>query len=150
MDENLKIEEIKTLREFKASIFDLFWEKFGTFYIHILPHPNLEIGKRGLVGNENESGIVLVFGPHAVKSISSQPEYLYAELQFGYTWEKLIVPWDCIFGIYDKNQNSVIKMKVFNENIDFSDYTEEQENKKHIKDSKVIQVDFGAKRHKDE
>lgn len=149
MDEQQKNDDIQALREFKSSIFDLFWEKFGTFYIHILPHPNLEVGNRGLIGNENESGIVLVFGPHAVKSISSQKEYLYAELQFGYNWEKLIIPWDCIFGIYDKNQNSVIKMRVFSDNIDFSEYKDD-ENKKENKDSKVIQVDFGAKRQKDE
>ncbi len=59
--QNLK-EEILTLRKFKRSLFELYWEKFGTFYLHALPHPQLVIGKRGLVGDEREVGIVLVFG----------------------------------------------------------------------------------------
>ena len=31
------------------------------------PHPNLEMGKPGLVGNEKESGVVLAFGSTAVQ-----------------------------------------------------------------------------------
>ncbi|MCE9502044.1 MAG: stringent starvation protein B [Leptospira sp.] len=150
MEEKITPEELKCLREFKASVFDVFWEKFGTFYIHIMPHQSLEIGKRGLVGEEKESGIILILGPRAVRDVSSQPEYLYAELQFGYTWEKLFIPWDAVFRMYDKNQSSVVQMRIFNEPVDFDEPGNKAKKKTITKkmdgESNVIQVDFGTKK----
>lgn len=153
-DEILTKEELILLRKFKRNLFDTYWDNAPTFYAHVLPHPNLEIGKRGLVGDEEKSGIVLAFGATACKEISSLEDYLYVELQFGYTWEKLIIPWDSIFRFYDKSQNIISQMKVAFEPIDFS-VTSSNPNAKPIKqkkvkeknnDSNVIQVDFGAKK----
>ncbi len=152
MSEEVKIDEKELLREFKAHTFDSFWERFGTFFVHILPHPNLEIGKRGLLPEEKESGIVLVFGPKAVRDISSQPDYLYAELQFGYAWEKLIIPWDAVFRMYDKAQIAVVQTKVFADDLEWEKKepgkkTEKKPISKQVSaDSKVIKVDFGAKK----
>lgn len=148
--EKFSKEEIKNLRSFKIQIFDLFWEKFGTFYLHAIPHPNLEIGKRGLVGEEKETGIVLVFGPRAAKDIHSFEDRLYAELQFGYTWEKTTIPWDSVFRFYDKNQNSVVQMKAFvaeeleKENLEESNVSEAIS----VEDGNIIHVDFGGKTKK--
>ena len=83
-------------------------------------NPILEMGKRGLVGNEKESGVVLAFGSTAVRDISSQSDYLYAELQFGFSWEKLIIPWDCVFRIYDKGQNAITQLKILTDELDVS------------------------------
>lgn len=141
MSQKITPEEKKMIREFKSSLFNIYWERFGTFYLHIIPHPNLEIGKRGLVGEENEAGIVLVFGPQAVKELSLEPDYLYAELQFGFTWEKLIVPWDAIFRIYDKTQYAISQLKTFEDEITFEPYKEKPPEPKPV-ESKVIQVDF--------
>lgn len=145
--------ELKELRKFKKELFNIYWDNASTFYAHVLPHPNLEIGKRGLVGEEEKSGIVLAFGATACKEISSFDDYLYAELQFGYSWEKLIIPWDSIFRFYDKSQNIITQMKIHLQPIDFSGEKKADEDKKQTKqkkmksksnDSNVIKVDFGA------
>ncbi|MEM7179639.1 MAG: ClpXP protease specificity-enhancing factor SspB [Spirochaetota bacterium] len=141
MQEKVTPEEKKIIREFKAKLFDSYWEKFGTFYLHIIPHPNLEIGKRGLVGEEKEAGIVLVFGPQAVKELKAEADYLYVELQFGFAWEKLIIPWDAIFRIYDKAQHCITQMRTFEDEITFEPFKEKPKPKP--PESKVIQVDFG-------
>lgn len=141
--------EIRTLRDFKIQLFDTYWDKFPTFYLHVLPHPNLEMGKRGLVGNEKESGVVLAFGSTAVRDISSQLDYLYAELQFGFSWEKLIIPWDAVFRIYDKGQNSITQLRVLSDELDFSKSEaapKKTEKKKETVESKVIEVDFTARK----
>ena len=134
-------EEIRQLRQFKTDMVGMFWEKFGTFYIHVMPHPSLQIGKRGLVGEEQELGIILVLGPKAVKDYMTDDDNLYCELQFGYNWEKLIIPWDCIFRIYDKNQSAVTQMRFFN--IEMDKAAGEIQEKT---ESNVIKVNFGAKK----
>lgn len=139
-----KEEDIKLLRDFKQRLFQLYWEKLGVFYIHVLPHPNLEIGRRGLVDKEREAGIVLVFGTSSVKGLVQRIDHLAVDLQFGATWEKLLIPWDAIFRIYDKGQLAVTQLKVFNDKINIDPVID----KKAIKidtESKVIQVDFGKK-----
>lgn len=150
MEEKITPEELKALREFKSRLFDLYWEKFGFFYIHVMPHPYLEIGSRGLVGKESEAGIVLAFGPTACREISSQEEYIYAELQFGFKWEKLIIPWDSIFRVFDKSHNSITQLRVvFDEPVFTGKGGTEKKAKEAAKtsdDSKVISIDFTAKK----
>lgn len=158
MDEKLTLEEIKNIREFKTDLFNLYWERFGTFYIHILPHPKLEIGKRGLVGDEKESGIILVFGPKAVRNVHFYELELYAELQFGYNWEEVSIPWDAVFRIYDKGQTSLVQLRILPpigeeseiENAKQKTNSPKKPATKHSKDSdekgKVIRVDFGGKK----
>ena len=146
-EKDLTPDEIKSLREFKKNLFQTYWENSITFYAHILPHPNLEIGRRGLQGDENLNGILLAFGQTATKEISSQPDYLYAELQFGHIWEKLMIPWDCIYRIYDKSQYAITQMRVILRDIEsLSSKTKTTQNKNTTKetssDSKVIEVDF--------
>jgi len=146
MDEEvLTLEEIKILRKFKASLFDLYWEQFGFFYIHVLPHTELQMGGRGLVGKEKDSGVVLAFGPTACRELSSEENYLYAELQFGMKWEKLYIPWDSVFRIFDKAQNSLVQLRFIKD----SPVTTEKSDKKETKidpDSNVIQIDFSKKK----
>ncbi|XDD44661.1 ClpXP protease specificity-enhancing factor SspB [Leptospira sp. WS60.C2] len=149
MSENLTQEEITTLREFKRDLFNLYWERFGVFYIHVMPHPKLEIGKRGLLNAEKESGIVLVFGDKAVKVLDSKADYLFAELQFGSTWEPTIIPWDAVFRIYDKFQNSATQLRFLQ--IETNTNSEESKPKPQkpeiTGDGNVIRVDFGGKRN---
>lgn len=149
MDEILSKEEVKALREFKSRLFDLYWEKFGFFYIHVLPHQSLEIGSRGLVNKEKESGVVLAFGPSACKEISSQQDYLYAELQFGFKWEKLIIPWDCVFRIFDKPHNSITQLKVVFDHPVFDNPSGDKKPQEEVakkQESNVISVDFTGKK----
>ncbi|EMJ96626.1 stringent starvation protein B [Leptospira alstonii] len=150
---NLK-EEILALRKFKRSLFDLYWDGFGTFYVHALPHNRLVIGKRGLVGEEKETGIVLVFGPKGgVRNLDAGEEWIYAELQFGYIWEEVFIPWDCIFRYFDKTQTTLTNMKVFTteqtevfKELSSGEKTaDKKEDSTKGDQSNVIQVDFGSK-----
>ncbi|TGK83163.1 stringent starvation protein B [Leptospira noumeaensis] len=151
MSEKLTQEEITTLREFKRDLFNLYWERFGVFYIHVMPHPKLEIGKRGLLNAEKESGIVLVFGDKAVKVLDSKPDYLFAELQFGSAWEPTMIPWDAVFRIYDKFQNSATQLRFLQ--VETTMNVEENTPKPKLTkpevtgDGNVIRVDFGGKRN---
>ncbi|TGM66042.1 stringent starvation protein B [Leptospira meyeri] len=151
MSQNLTQEEITTLREFKRDLFNLYWERFGVFYIHVMPHPKLEIGKRGLLNAEKESGIVLVFGDKAVKVLDSKPDYLFAELQFGSAWEPTMIPWDAVFRIYDKFQNSATQLRFLQ--VEAAATPEENVSKPKVAkpevsgDGNVIRVDFGGKRN---
>ncbi|TGN14683.1 ClpXP protease specificity-enhancing factor SspB [Leptospira ilyithenensis] len=157
MSQSLSPEEITTLREFKRQLFTLYWEKFGIFYIHVMPHPKLEIGKRGLLNAEKESGIVLVFGDKAVKVLDSQPDYLFAELQFGSTWEPTILPWDAVFRIYDKFQNSASQLRFLQVDSGLDepptkddkkpDLAKEPSKPDYSEEGNVIRVDFGGKRN---
>jgi hypothetical protein len=147
-DEALTREEVELLRKFKSSIFDLYWEKYGFFYIHVLPHPDLQMGGRGLIGKEKEGGVILAFGATACKDISSEEEYLYAELQFGMKWEKLLIPWDCIFRIFDKTQNALTQLRVVKESLPSSEKPKASKKKapKQSTESNVIQIDFSRKK----
>ncbi|MCG9875054.1 MAG: ClpXP protease specificity-enhancing factor SspB [Leptospiraceae bacterium] len=161
MDGEITQEEIKNIRSFKSDLFTLYWEKFGTFYMHVLPHPQLKIGTRGLVGEEKESGIVLVFGPRAVREVQALEKELFAELQFGYNWEKVVIPWDSVFRIYDKAQSSLVQLRILPITNESSKPGSESPNahqeptikvKKEAKvlDSNkdnVIRVDFGGKKN---
>lgn len=146
MEDELTPEDIRLLRNFKSTLFNLYWEQFGFFYIHVFPHPELKMGTRGLVGKEAEAGVILAFGPNACKEVSAESDYLYAELQFGLKWEKLFIPWDSVFRIFDKAQNSLVQLRVIK---DAPTFTSEQEKpgkpKKHS-DSKVIEIDFTRKK----
>ncbi len=138
-------------------MFDLYWEGFGTFYLHALPHRQLVIGKRGLVGDEKEVGIILVFGPKGgVRNLDAGEEWIYAELQFGYTWEEVFVPWDCICRYFDRTQTTLMNMKVFASeqtqeafqglsSKEKTTSTEKKEGDVKGDQSNVIQVNFGSK-----
>ncbi|MCZ8154539.1 MAG: ClpXP protease specificity-enhancing factor SspB [Leptospira sp.] len=157
MSQTLSPEEITNLRQFKRQLFNLYWEKFGVFYIHVMPHPKLEIGKRGLLNAEKESGIVLVFGDKAVKIIDSHADYIFAELQFGSTWEPTVIPWDAVFRIYDKFQNSASQLRFLqlDSGLDTDPKSESDKPQGKVEPTKheyseegnVIRVDFGGKRN---
>lgn len=154
------LEDIQALREFKKQLFSVYWERFGTFYVHVMPHPDLKIGKRGLVGDEPESGIILVIGPRAARDIRIEEEWVYAELQFGYTWEEVFLPWDGIFRYFDKSQQTVTQMRIYLGKPDIPHKKEETssaDTKEEVSDlgsgsskrkDNVIQVDFGSKTKK--
>ncbi len=160
MESEITLEEIKNIRSFKNDLFKLYWERFGTFYMHVLPHPQLKIGKRGLVGDEKESGIVLVFGPKAVREVQALELELFAELQFGYNWESVTIPWDSVFRIYDKAQSSLVQLRILPFSSELSSSKSETENfePQEVKPTKkanpkepikgnVIRVDFGGKKN---
>lgn len=155
-------EDITVLRDFKKQLFSLYWERFGTFYLHAMPHPDLKIGKRGLIGDESESGIILVIGPRAARDIRIEQDWAYAELQFGYTWEQVFIPWDAVFRYFDKSQQTVSQMRIFLGKLQSSagtgpefaetdslpssgEFVTESKAKGKKRKDNVIEVDFGSK-----
>jgi len=149
-EEPLTPEEIDSLRAFKRGLFDLYWDKFGVFYMHVMPHPKLEIGKRGLTAAEKENGIVLVFGDKAVRDLDNKKDYLFAELQFGARWEPTIVPWDAVSRIFDKFQNSLTQLKFLMSEEPFrhEECRPPSPTKTVEEHGKVIRIDFGGKSQK--
>lgn len=160
--DNTNLEDLQALREFKKQLFSVYWERFGTFYVHAMPHPDLKIGKRGLIGEEPESGIILVIGPRAARDIRIEEKWVYSELQFGYTWEQVFIPWDSVFRYFDKSQQTVTQMRIYlgkaeepeekkePEKPEFAPEDSESASKDKGKKRKdnVIQVDFGSKTKK--
>ncbi|EPG72594.1 putative stringent starvation protein B [Leptospira fainei serovar Hurstbridge str. BUT 6] len=158
-------EDITVLREFKKQLFSLYWERFGTFYLHAMPHPDLKIGKRGLIGDEPESGIILVIGPRAARDIRIEQDWAYAELQFGYTWEQVFIPWDAVFRYFDKSQQTVSQMRIFlgklqspiesdsdsaenDSSLSSGEVATESKGRGKRRKDNVIEVDFGGKNKK--
>lgn len=92
---------IERLRQFKRATLDAMFTHCDTFYIHCQPHPELQIGRRGLVDQEKEEGIVLVFGPYSVRQLSMNDRFLLCELQFS-RWESVAIPYECIVRMFDK------------------------------------------------
>ncbi|MFB5651362.1 ClpXP protease specificity-enhancing factor SspB [Leptospira wolffii] len=160
--DNTNQEDLQALREFKKQLFTVYWERFGTFYVHAMPHPDLKIGKRGLVGEEPESGIILVIGPRAARDIRIEEQWVYSELQFGYTWEQVFIPWDSVFRYFDKSQQTVTQMRIYlgkteepapksespEETPDSAEADSDSKAKGTKRKDNVIQVDFGSKTKK--
>ncbi len=88
-------------RKLKRAVLDAMFTHCDTFYIHCMPHPDLAIGKRGLVDREQEEGIVLVFGPYSARQLSWDERFLHCELQFS-RWERISIPYECIARLFDK------------------------------------------------
>ena len=121
-------------RNYKKSLFELYWQTFGSFFVHIIPHINLKIENRGLVKDEKKNGISLIFGETSTKNLSLEKNFIKVELQFDSKWEKLSIPWDAVLAFYDKKQTSITQLATFTENLE----PEEKTNKS----NKIIQVNF--------
>ena len=126
------------VRNHKKRLFELYWETYGIFFSHLIPHPNLKIGSRGLVENEKKNGLLLIFGETSTKNLALEEDYIYAELQFGAKWETLEIPWNCVYAFYDKEQTSVSQFET-------SDKPLPTKVKKIKKIDNIIKVDFGKK-----
>ncbi|MCB4204993.1 ClpXP protease specificity-enhancing factor SspB [Deferribacterales bacterium Es71-Z0220] len=118
-------------------------------YLHIMVHPELFIGKRGLIGKENEEGIVLVFGPQSYKNLEFEEDVIYVEMRFAGKWESLVIPVSAITTVFD---SPVAPTFVFNFNVpDIERKSKESQKtittdnksaKKQSPKGKVIKIDF--------
>ena len=121
-------------RNYKKNLFELYWQTFGIFFVHIIPHINLKIENRDLIKDEKKNGILLIFGETSTQNLSLENNFIKAELQFGSKWEKISIPWDAILAFYDKKQTSITQLATFTENLDLE--------KKPRNSNKIIQVNF--------
>ena len=92
---------LKLNRSLKKGILEVLFAQCQTVYVHCVPHPALEIGKRGLTQKEEEEGILLVFGPHSMRNLELNEKYIRCALQFK-TWEAVQIPIESISRIFDK------------------------------------------------
>jgi len=95
-------------RRFKKAILDVLFQYCETFYIHCMPHPDLAIGRRGLLDREKTEGIVLVFGPHSTRQLSWDDRLMYCELQFN-RWEPVSIPYECVARMFDKDGQVIMQ-----------------------------------------
>jgi len=86
------------LAEIKKSLFYRLLEDAGRVFIHIRPSMELEIGRRGLLGEELKSGITLVFNSHM--NFDWGDYGIEATLVFGSTPEKCFIPAEAIDAVY--------------------------------------------------
>ncbi|UOD34676.1 hypothetical protein DSN97_11105 [Deferribacteraceae bacterium V6Fe1] len=117
-------------------------------YLHIMAHPDLFIGKRGLIGKENEEGIVLVFGHQSYKNLEYEDNFIYVDMRFSGKWESLAIPVSAVTTVFD---SPVAPTFVFNFNVPniegkntktqkgtLNNKKEKQQNQ----NGKVIKIDF--------
>ena len=96
IDENLAYN-----RTIKKSILSQLFTLSSVFYVHCMNHPELILGRRKLSSQEQEEGIVLVFGPYSSRNLNWNDTSIVCELQFQY-WENIIIPYESIARIFDK------------------------------------------------
>lgn len=89
---------MKELDNIKRDLFFALLNDAGRVYIHVLPSMELEIGRRGLVGDELKNGITLVFNS---RMKFTWDEYgIEATMVFGSTPEKCFFPAAAIDSVY--------------------------------------------------
>lgn len=112
-------------------------------YMHLMPHKGLIIGKRGLIGEEKEKGILLVFGQQSYKNLNISENFIVVDMRFSGKWETLHIPANSITTIFD---SPVSPTFVFNFNIEKEDiFLDNKEKKAPVitkENEKVIKVDF--------
>lgn len=86
------------LADIKKDLFYRLLDDAGRVFIHVRPSMELEIGRRGLLGEELNNGLTLVFNSHMNFDWG---EYgIEVTLVFGTTPEKCFIPTEAIEAVY--------------------------------------------------
>jgi hypothetical protein len=125
---------METLAELKREVFYGLLELAGRAYVQVRPSDEVRIGRRGLIGEEKEKGIVLVF--NQMMKFNWDEYGLNATLLFGSSPEKCFIPAEDIVGIYSPELGAQFMMSP-----DAGGEEEEGGTKSEPADN-VIQVDF--------
>ena len=102
--------QVSELAEIKRDLFFRLLDDAGRVFIHVRPSMDLEIGRRGLVGEELKNGITLVF--------NSRMKFLWgdygieATLVFGTTPEKCFIPSEAIDSVYSPEMKVELSMEL--------------------------------------
>lgn len=94
-------EDLEYNRRVKRAIFESLFEVCETFYVQAMPHSELYMGERGLVGKEKEEGVVMVFGPYSARRLNWNESGIDCDMYFG-RWQEVHIPWEAISRIFDK------------------------------------------------
>jgi len=98
------MENEERLNNLKKQIFYEFLDIAGRVMVLVKYSPNVVIGNRGFIGEEKESGIILVFNP---KMTFTWDEYgISASLVFGAAPQKCFIPAGSIEAVYSAELNA--------------------------------------------
>jgi hypothetical protein len=89
------------MSDFRQNIFQEILKTYEKFYVHLMPHPELVIGSRGLLGDENKNGLVLVFSQHSYDKLSLEQDCITVNMKFSGSWESLYIPINAISAIFN-------------------------------------------------
>ncbi|MBW7857035.1 MAG: stringent starvation protein B [Leptonema sp. (in: Bacteria)] len=129
-------EDLEYNRRIKRALFESLFEVCETFYVQVMPHSELVIGMRGLVGKEKEEGIVMVFGPYSARRLSWDEWGVSCDMHFN-GWEIVHIPWESITRIFDKEGQFFIQA-VFMEKPTLQDATNQSQEKSGDSKSKTV------------
>lgn len=124
---------------FKKSVLTAVFDRYNRFFLHAMPHPRLHIGKRGLTKEEEEKGIVLVFGEESYREFAWGADYFTVLMRFSGVWESLLIPLNSIVTIFDNptTPDFIINFRL--------PKPEETVKRHDDEDHKVIKLDFKKK-----
>jgi hypothetical protein len=136
------------LADIKRDLFYRLMDDAGRVFVHVRPSMELEIGRRGLVGDELNNGITLVFNSHMKFDWGDYG--IEVTLVFGSTPEKCFIPADAIDAVYSPELKVQLMMEQAD---DMSRPRDSKDNKDKVTKSastdpvtkaegKVIEVDF--------
>jgi len=89
------------MNEFRQNVFKEILNNYEKFYMHLMPHPELVIGSRGLIGDEVTNGIVLVFSSLSYDKLMLEDEFITVNMKFSGSWESLYIPMNSISAIFN-------------------------------------------------
>lgn len=141
------VDEEERLNGLKKHVFYELLDLAGRVMVMVKYSPDVIIGNRGFVGEEKESGIILVFNPKM--KFSWDGRGISATLVFGAAPQKCFIPSDSIAAIYSPELNTQF-VTAFQEKQAAEDANEKKtepgtKGAGHV-DKNVISVDFIQKK----
>jgi len=135
------------LNTFKINIIDTVFKHYDKFYLKILPSAKLIIGRRGLIGDEVQNGIILIFGPYSYKDFTWDSTIIDVKMKFSGKWENIVIPLSSISAVFDdlSDPSFLISFKGVGNDIEGEDKVKVvSRNALGVKD-KVVKLEFKKK-----
>ncbi|MGE4265823.1 MAG: ClpXP protease specificity-enhancing factor SspB [Deferribacterales bacterium] len=89
------------MTDFRLNVLKEILNNYEKFFIHLMPHPELIIGSRGLIGEEKKNGIVLVFSSYSYDKLDMEEDSILVNMKFSGSWESLYIPVDAVSAIFN-------------------------------------------------
>ncbi len=102
---------LKKRDNLKKEIIKLMFGYADTFFLQCMPDPKFYLGMRGLQGDEQKYGIILVFGAKSYRNLNLTDEGISCQLQFQ-KWEVIFIPYRTISRIFDKGGEMMMQWSI--------------------------------------
>ncbi|WP_303852087.1 ClpXP protease specificity-enhancing factor SspB [Seleniivibrio woodruffii] len=89
------------MSDFRLNVLKEILNSYEKFFIHLMPHPDLIIGSRGLIGEEKKNGLVLVFSSYSYDKLSIDEDSITVNMKFSGSWESLYIPVDAVSAVFN-------------------------------------------------